>query len=51
MQDRQSRRGFMASASAGAIALIGGTSAPADEGAPPETTTIRVSLEDTPPDM
>jgi hypothetical protein len=28
------------------VTLIGGTSAPADEGAPPETTTIRVRLED-----
>ena len=49
MQDRQSRRGFMAAASAGAVALIGGTSAPADEGGPPETTTIRLELEDVPP--
>jgi hypothetical protein len=46
----QSRRRFMASASVGATALIGGTSAPADEGGPPETTTIRLHLEDTPPD-
>jgi NitT/TauT family transport system substrate-binding protein len=46
----QSRRRFMASASVGAAALIGGTSAsPADEGGPPETTTIRLSLEDASP--
>jgi NitT/TauT family transport system substrate-binding protein len=45
----QSRRRFMTSASAGAVALIGGTSAPAEEGGPPETTTIRLELEDTPP--
>src|SRR3954454_21183853 len=49
MQGRQSRRGFMAAAAAGAVALIGGTSAPADEGGPPETTTIRLELEDVPP--
>ena len=45
----QSRRRFMAFASVGAAALIGGTSAPADEGGPPETTTIRLQLEDVPP--
>src|SRR4051812_37795249 len=45
----QSRRRFMASASVGTAALISGTSAPADEGGPLETTTIRLRLEDTPP--
>jgi NitT/TauT family transport system substrate-binding protein len=46
----QCRRRFMASAAVGAAALIGGTSAPADEGGPPETPTIRLHLEETPPD-
>jgi NitT/TauT family transport system substrate-binding protein len=45
----QSRRRFMAFAPVGAAALIGGTSAPADEGGPPETTTIRLRLADVPP--
>jgi NitT/TauT family transport system substrate-binding protein len=46
MQDMPSRRRFMASASAaGAVALIGGTPAFPDEG-PPETTTVRLRLED-----
>ena len=49
MPDMPSRRRFVATASAaGAAAMIGSTRAPADEG-PPETTTVRLCLNTSPP--
>ena len=51
MQIIQSRRDFLASLSAaGAAGVLGGRGSLADEG-PPETTTIRIRVEDAPPLM